>query len=210
MTTGRIIHSEACLREGADWLAAREPAFAMAFAQVGPLPLRRKAGGFGDLVSAIVSQQVSVASAEAIWQRLLDAGMTSPLTIEAASDEELRGLGLSKPKVRYLRALAMAKIDFEALARMPDPQVLDSLVKIPGIGLWTAEIYATFSLGRADVFAAGDLALQEAAKILFKLEARPSEKALRERALAWSPWRAVAARTLWAYYRISKQRDGIR
>ena len=84
-----------------------------------------------------------------------------------------------------------------------------TLVAIPGIGAWTAEIYAMFALGRADVFAPGDLALQEAARLVFGLEARPSERALRAMAEAWSPWRAVAARVLWAYYRVAKTREGV-
>ena len=92
---------------------------------------------------------------------------------------------------------------------MPAPDVIATLTAVPGIGIWTAEIYAMFSLGRADVFAPGDLALQEAARILFEADQRPSEKALRDMAAAWAPWRAVAARLLWAYYRVAKDREGI-
>ena len=92
----------------------------------------------------------------------------------------------------------------------PDEDVVASLVAVPGIGRWTAEIYAMFSLGRADVFAPGDLALQESARILFEIDERPTEKALRAMAEAWSPWRAVAARILWAYYRVAKNREGVR
>jgi DNA-3-methyladenine glycosylase II len=84
------------------------------------------------------------------------------------------------------------------------------LVRLRGIGVWTAEIYAMFSLGRADVFAPGDLALRDAAHRLFELEARPSEKVLREMSLAWSPWRSVAARLLWAWYRATRGREGVR
>ncbi|MBC7477867.1 MAG: DNA-3-methyladenine glycosylase 2 family protein, partial [Pseudorhodobacter sp.] len=87
--------------------------------------------------------------------------------------------------------------------------VVAALVAVPGIGRWTAEIYAMFALGRADVFAPGDLALQEAARLLFELDKRPSEKELRAMSLAWSPWRSVAARILWAYYRVAKSREGI-
>jgi DNA-3-methyladenine glycosylase II len=92
----------------------------------------------------------------------------------------------------------------------PDDEVVARLVELPGIGRWTAEIYAMFSLGRADVFAPGDLALQEAARMLFSLEARPTEKALRAMAGGWSPWRSIAARALWAYYRAAKGREGIK
>jgi DNA-3-methyladenine glycosylase II len=121
----------------------------------------------------------------------------------------LRGCGLSRQKIGYARAIAESGIDFAALRRMPDESVVAELVRIKGIGVWTAEIYAMFSLGRADVFAPGDLALQESAARLFALEARPGEKALREMARAWSPWRAVAARLLWAYYRVEKGREGV-
>jgi DNA-3-methyladenine glycosylase II len=105
--------------------------------------------------------------------------------------------------------LAQAGIDFKALRSVPDAEVVTTLVAVPGIGVWTAEIYAMFALGRADVFAPGDLALQEAARMLFALEARPTDKALRGMAEAWSPWRSVAARILWAYYRVAKERDGV-
>jgi DNA-3-methyladenine glycosylase II len=206
---GRIILTLDCVAEGASWLAKREPRFAHALPLVGPLPLRREADGFAALLRAIVGQQVSVASARAIWARLEDAGLTEAAVMANASDEALRAAGLSRQKARYGRALAQAGIDFNALRSVPDTGVVKALVAVPGIGVWTAEIYAMFALGRADVFAPGDLALQEAARMLFGLEARPTDKALRGMAEAWSPWRSVAARILWAYYRVAKERDGV-
>jgi DNA-3-methyladenine glycosylase II len=206
---GRIIHSPDCVREGADWLAFREPAFARALPLVLPLPLRREEDGFAALLRAIVGQQVSVASARAIWGRLESAGLTVSEAMAGAMDEDLRAVGLSRQKARYGRALAQAGIDFDALRDLPDAEVIARLVAVPGIGAWTAEIYAMFALGRADVFAPGDLALQEAARVLFGLETRPSEKALRVMAADWSPWRSVAARILWAYYRVAKDREGV-
>jgi DNA-3-methyladenine glycosylase II len=206
---GRIIQTLDCVAEGADWLARREPRFAHALTMVGPLPLRREADGFAALLRAIVGQQVSVASARAIWGRLEAAGLTEAGAMATATEEELRAAGLSRQKARYGRALAQAGIDFHALRGVPDVDVVKTLVAVPGIGVWTAEIYAMFALGRADVFAPGDLALQEAARILFGLEARPSDKALRAMAEAWSPWRSVAARVLWAYYRVAKDREGV-
>ena len=206
---GRIILTLDCVAEGAEWLAAREPAFARAMAVVGELPLRRQADGFGALLGAIVGQQVSVASARAIWGQLEAAGLTEAAAMAVASDEALRAAGLSRQKARYGRALAQAGLDFEALRGVPDAEVVRVLVAVPGIGLWTAEIYAMFALGRADVFAPGDLALQEAARVVFGLSERPSERALRAMALEWSPWRSVAARILWAYYRVAKERDGV-
>ena len=196
--------------EGAAHLAAREPRFAAALALTGPLPLRRRADGFETLFSAIVSQQVSTAAATAIWNRLAAIGATDPAGVLAATDEALRAAGLSRQKVAYGRAIAASGLDFAALRALPDEAIVAELTRIKGIGVWTAEIYAMFSLGRADVFAPGDLALQDAARQLFELDARPSEKALREMSLAWSPWRAVAARLLWAYYRVRSGKEGVR
>jgi DNA-3-methyladenine glycosylase II len=207
---GRIIETPGCVAEGAEALAGIEPRFAHALTLTGPLPLRRRKDGFEALLSAIVSQQVSVAAASAIWGKLKAARLTGPRKILWASDEDLRACGLSRQKIRYARALAEARIDYRALRQSPTEEVVSTLVTVPGIGVWTAEIYAMFSLGRADVFAPGDLALQEAARLLFELEERPAERALREMAAAWSPWRAVAARLLWAYYHVEKNREGIR
>jgi DNA-3-methyladenine glycosylase II len=206
---GRIIQSLDCVAEGCAWLAAREPAFARALPLVGALPLRREPDGFAALLRAIVGQQVSVASARAIWARLEAAGLPDVAVMAAATDDDLRAAGLSRQKARYGRALAQAGIDFSALRDIPDKGVVATLTAVPGIGVWTAEIYAMFALGRADVFAPGDLALQEAARMLFDLQARPTEKALRAMAEAWSPWRSVAARILWAYYRVAREREGI-
>ncbi len=210
MHSERIIIAPACVSEGALWLAKSEPRFAKALKLTGTLPLRRRPDGFAQLLSAIVSQQVSVAAASAIWGRLRDARLTGPRKIQWASDEALRAAGLSRQKIRYARALAEARINYAALRDAPSDAVIATLTEVPGIGVWTAEIYAMFSLGRADVFAPGDLALQEAARTLFELPERPSEHALRQMAEDWSPWRAVAARLLWAYYKIAKQREGIR
>jgi len=209
MEIGRILHSEDCMTEGAQWLARREPRFARALALCGPPPLRRRDDGFAALMGAIVSQQVSVASARAILARLESAGLTTPGAIASARDEAMRAGGLSRQKIRYIRALAEAGIDFDALRFTPDAQVVEQLITVPGIGRWTAEIYAMFSLGRADVFAPNDLALQESARVLFDLPERPREAALRRMAEDWSPWRTVAAGLLWAYYHVAKQREGV-
>jgi len=206
----RIILGSDCVAEGAAFLATLDPRFAEALAITGPLPLRRRPDGFKELLAAIVSQQVSVAAANAIWGRMKAAGLTGPRKIIWASDEDLRAAGLSRQKIKYARALAEARINFNDLRDAPLPEVIDTLTEVSGIGVWTAEIYAMFSLGRADVFAPGDLALQEAVRILFELPERPKERALREMATQWSPWRGVAARLLWAYYKHAKEREGIR
>ena len=197
------------MAEGAAWLARREPRFAEALALTGPLPLRLRPDGFAALLGAIVSQQVSVASARAISARLEAAGLAERRAVAAAEEEALRACGLSRQKIRYAQALARSDLVFDDLRALDDAGVVARLTALPGIGVWTAEIYAMFSLGRADVFAPGDLALQESARRLFGLEARPKERALREMAAEWSPWRSVAARLLWAYYRVETAREGI-
>lgn len=207
--TGRIIRADACVAEGVDWLCRADPQMARAYAATGPLPLRRRPDGFAQLFSAIVSQQVSVASARAIWGRLEAAGLTTPQAVAVQTDDALRAHGLSRQKAVYARALAEAAIDYDALREAPTDAVISTLVAVKGIGVWTAEIYAMFSLGRADVFAPGDLALQEGARMLYDLPDRPREAALRQMATRWSPWRSVAARMLWAYYHVQKQKEGI-
>lgn len=206
----RVILGDTCVLEGAEWLAGYDARFAAAMAQTGPLPLRLKPEGFDQLLNAIIGQQVSVASANAIWARMVGLDLTSEDTTARASDEDLRAAGLSQQKMRYARALAEARIDYDALREMPSDAVIKTLTQVTGIGQWTAEIYAMFSLGRADVFAHGDLALQEAARVLLDLEERPKEKQMKIIAADWSPWRSVAARVLWAYYRVVKSREGIR
>lgn len=208
--TGRIIETDACVAEGAEALRQICPRLSHAYDLTGTLPLRRRPDGFAELLSAIVSQQVSVASASAIWGRMKDARLTGPRQIARASEEDLRAVGLSRQKIRYAQELSKADIDFKMLRGKADADVITTLTRVPGVGVWTAEIYAMFSLGRADVFAPGDLALQEAARVLYELPKRPTEKELRQMAEAWSPWRSVAARILWAYYRVAKDREGIR
>lgn len=205
--TGRIILTHDDIAEGVAWLGIRDPRLAPALAL--PLPLRRWPEGFSALLDAIIGQQVSTASAAAIRVRMESAGFLDENRVAEASEEDLRAAGLSRQKARYASALARARLDYAALRVAPDDAVVAQLVALPGIGRWTAEIYAMFSLGRADVFAPGDLALQEAARLLLGLDARPSERTLRSIAEDWSPWRAVAARALWAYYRQAKGREGV-
>ena len=205
----RIIKSQKCINEGAAFLAGIEPRFERALKVTGELPLRLKPEGFERLLGAIVSQQVSVAAANAIWKRLVKANLNGPRKIMKASDNELRAVGMSRQKVRYARALAEARINFKSLRSLSATDVVSRLTRVSGIGIWTAEIYTMFSLGRADVFAAGDLALQESGRLLFGLNERPTEKEIRQMAESWSPWRAVAARLLWAYYAHAKNREGV-
>jgi DNA-3-methyladenine glycosylase II len=205
----RIIHTYDCIEEGAAWLGEREPRFAMAYALSKPVKLRRYSDGFDRLLSAIVSQQISTAAADTIWRRLEGQGLTTPQAVLEADDAVLRAAGLSGQKVRYAKALAAADIDYDGLRGLPTEEVIQRLVHVPGIGRWTAEMYAMFALGHADVFAPADLALQEGVRMLWDLPDRPKERALKDMALAWSPWRAVAARILWGYYHVVKEREGV-
>lgn len=205
-----ILNTQQDLEVGLNWLRDRNDALAHAVDISGHVPLRRRDGGFAAVLNAIVGQQVSVASANAIWGRLEAAGITAQGTMVDASDETLRECGLSRQKQRYARALCQSGIDFAALVELPTHEVIGQLTAVTGIGVWTAEIYAMFSLGRGDVFPSGDLALQEAAKLIFDLPERPKDKLLREMAEDWSPWRTVAATLFWKYYAVSKQREGIR
>ncbi|MBT9384286.1 DNA-3-methyladenine glycosylase 2 family protein [Pseudooceanicola sp. CBS1P-1] len=195
--------------EGVAWLAARDPGMAR-IAQTLPLPpLRRRPPGYAALLQIITGQQVSTASAAAIWARLEDAGLTEPNEVLKGGEEALRSCGLSRPKIRYALAIAERAPDFAALARQPGEEVIAALIALPGIGRWSAEIYALSALGHGDVLPAGDLALQEATRLLYGLDARPGEADLRARGLLWSPWRSIAARQLWSWYRAETKREGL-
>jgi DNA-3-methyladenine glycosylase II len=209
----RIIETPDDVAEGVAALCNADPRLAAMHRLTGLPPLRRTVGGFEGLAWIIISQQVSVASARAIWART--RAMFAPLTpgeLTVAGDERFRAAGLSGPKIRTLRALAQAVeggLDLEALADVEADQAHAALTAVKGIGPWTADIYLMFCLGHADAFAAGDLALQEAARLALGLDARPKSEALLTHAEAWRPWRGVAARLLWAYYAITKSgREG--
>lgn len=201
-------------------LAARDPeVVAHLLAVGGPPPLRRGEAGYEGLAAIVVGQQVSTASAAAIFGRL-KAALTRPgaaafgaADLAKADDATLRVVGLSAGKVRTLRVLAEAvragQLPLDTLATFSAEEAAARLVAIRGIGPWTAESFLLFCLGHPDAWPSGDLALQEAARIALKLDARPGAVALMAIAERWRPHRAVAARLLWSYYRAVKRRDGI-
>ena len=210
--TARIIETLDDVAEGAAYLAGIEPRFARALELTGPLPLRRRADGFETLFSAIVSQQGSTASAAAIWNRLAAIGATDAR--RRARRRATRRCGPPGCRGRRSPTAGRSRRAGSTSRRsgvLPDAGMVAELTRIKGIGVWTAEIYAMFSTRPARRLRAGR---PRAARLprgrLFELEARPSEKALREMSLAWSPWRAVAARLLWAYYRAARGREGVR
>mgnify|MGYP006272857265 CR=1 FL=1 len=207
--TERIIETLEDVAEGAAWLAAREPAFAKALDATGLPPLRRRPSGFGGLLRIVVGQQLSVAAADGVWRKLESVGCETESQLSSHADVVLQGCGLSRPKLRTARDIVAARLDYAELATLPVDDAIARLTAIRGVGPWTAEIYLMFCVGRADVFAPGDLALREGAARLFGLPERPPARDLAAMAEAWSPWRAVAARMLWAYYGAVKGREGI-
>ena len=197
------------LKEQIEALITIEPRFAGIYEQVGIPDLRRNDGGFEQLLRAMVSQQLSVAAASSIWQRLIDADLTNPKMIKAVSDDILRAQGLSKQKIRYARSLIEYDIDFEALSTISDEQVLEILTAVVGIGRWTAEMYLLFSLGRADVLAVDDLAIKVAAMDLLNLAERPTPKQLKKATENWSPHRSAASLLLWSHYGLLRNRKAM-
>jgi DNA-3-methyladenine glycosylase II len=208
------LETEADLQAGLLKLIERDPRMADLLAVGGTPPLRRRAAGFAGLASIVCAQQLSTASASAIWGRL--AAKFDPLdhhAVLSARTPTLKRAGLSAPKIKTFRNVARAvrdgSVDLEALASMPADDAHAALVTISGIGPWTADIYLLFCIGHADAFPAGDLALQEAARIAFRKRKRPAAKQLEKIAEAWRPYRGVAACVLWSYYRAVKNRDPV-
>jgi len=208
----RRIETEDDIREGLAALLLGDPRLASVIARAGEVPLRRTPAGFASLCSIIISQQVSRASADAIYGRL--SALLAPLTPEAilGSDDALfRQAGLSRPKQATLLAIAAEAaergLDLDALCGLEPAEATSRLTAIRGVGPWTAEIYLLFAAGHPDIFPAGDLALQIAAAEGLSLDARPTAKQLYAMAESWSPWRGVAARLFWAFYREMKGRE---
>jgi DNA-3-methyladenine glycosylase II len=207
------IHTEADLDAGLAALANIDPRFVPVIALAGRPPLRRRAHGYAGLAAIIVSQQLSTASAGAIWGRLTAAfDPFEPAALIRARPARLARLGLSGAKIRALKAIARAiekgEIDLAKLVDLPADAAHAALTALHGVGPWTADIYLLACLGHADAWPAGDLALQEAARLAFGLPARPTSKEMATLGDQWRPWRSIAARVLWSYYRAVKGREG--
>lgn len=193
------------IASGLEHLAAADPDMAAAIDRVGAPEQRRREPGFSALVNIIVSQQVSLQSAAAIWGRL---GETGPVTAEgvlALGEDGLRAVGFSRPKIRYAlslaRAVATKSFQPAKLAAMTDDDAMAAVTGLLGFGRWSGEIYLMFCLGRPDIWPAGDIALQEATRVVKGLDLRPGPGEVDQFAEAWRPWRSVAAHLLWRYYR---------
>ena len=194
------------LRPALEALAARDADIARHYAHCGLPPERGQPVGFAGLARIIAAQQVSAASAHAIIGRL--EATLRPVTAEGfleLDDGALKAIGLSRPKMRYCRALAedllAGRIDLDGLAALDDQAAIEHLVRAKGIGVWSAEIYLLFALRRPDVWPADDLAVQVAVQRVKGLEARPGRAEMVELAAPWRPHRSAAARFLWHLYR---------
>jgi len=208
-----LLETDAVLKRGLAALTKADPVMAR-LASEGVTPqLRKRPPGFEGLAWIVVGQQVSTASATAIWGRL--RAILEPATPEVflgLSDDSLRAAGLSAGKVRTLRGVATeiieGRLPLDELHTLPADEARNLLTRVKGIGPWTADVYLLFCLGHPDAFPSGDLAVQEAARLAYGLEQRPDAKALNALAERWRPWRGVAAKVLWAYYRVAKAREG--
>jgi DNA-3-methyladenine glycosylase II len=210
----QFLHTDADLKAALPQLILADPRLAPVAEKAGSFALRRRDAGFAGLCAIVCGQQLSTASAAAIRARLFAA--FDPFhhdTVIRARTDKLRRLGLSAPKIKSIReigkAVAKGRIDLTAVGNMDADAAHAALVALHGVGPWTADIYLLFCLGHADAFPAGDLAVQEAARIALGLRKRPDAKALTKIAQAWRPWRGVAAHLLWAYYHVVKRREGI-
>jgi DNA-3-methyladenine glycosylase II len=177
---------------------------------VGALPFGAREEGFEALMSIVASQQLSAAAADTIYRRLKAAiAPFEPQNFLTKSEELLRSCGLSAPKQRHMRSIASrlvdGSLDLDRIRTMADDEAHAHLFETKGIGPWTAEIYLMFGLGRADIWPAGDLALQVAVAESLGLKKRPDAKAMTKIGERYRPWRAVAARLFWAHARLKRE-----
>ncbi|MDC9826461.1 DNA-3-methyladenine glycosylase [Devosia sp. ZB163] len=195
-------------------LVGLDPRLGDVAARAGSFDIRRSPGGFEGLARIVTGQQVSTASADAIWSRFaLLPGALDPAGYLELSEEQVRGAGQSGGKYRALRGIAEAVVggqfDFAPLADLPAEEAIAAMTRLKGVGPWTAEIYLMFSAAHPDIFPAGDVALQRAAQWAFGLDDKPPVKDLIDMARRWSPHRSTAALLLWRYYRAVRNKEGL-
>lgn len=206
-----IIRDHSDIQAGLEALIALDPRLAVIVKASGPVPLRLNEPGFSGLASIVVSQMVSRASAEAIWRRITAAGPVTAAGYRALDPAIVATFGLSRAKAATLLHLSTAisegHFDLASVCALETGEAIRQMTALPGIGPWTAEVYLMFCGGHADIFPAGDVALQAAVAHAFGLEARPAARELAAMAGIWSPWRSVASRLFWAYYAAKMRRD---
>jgi DNA-3-methyladenine glycosylase II len=208
------LETQSDLEEAVHTLVKRDPRLKPVLDIAGMPALRRREPGFAGLAHIVCGQQLSTASAAAIWGRLSAA--FDPFDHEAvrrARTDRLGRLGLSAAKIKTLKHLAreiMAeRLNLDVLAEEDADAAHHTLISLPGIGPWTADVYLLFCLGHGDAWPAGDLAVQEGIKIGLGLQARPTEKQMAPLAEPWRPLRGAAAHLWWSYYRVVKNREGV-
>lgn len=195
-------------------LVGLDPRLALVRDFAGPVQPRINPSGFAGIAKVITGQQVSVASASAIWGRFAQVpGALDPVTYLALSEEQVRAAGFSGSKFRTVGAIAEAMVagtlDFDHLETLPAEEAVRYLVAHKGIGPWTAEVYLMFCAGHPDVFPAGDLALLKAVQHGLGLDARPTIKDMIRIAAGWTPHRSAAALLFWRYFAVMRDREGI-
>jgi DNA-3-methyladenine glycosylase II len=205
----RRLMTEADVAEGLAALVSADPRLGPVVAKAGPVAIRYRPPGFEGVARIVVAQMLSVASANAIWGKLeRELGVVNAETMLAATPEQLRVAGLSGSKIKCLTGVAEAAqggFDLAGLADLSPDEATKRLTALPGIGRWTAEIFLLFCARHADVFPSGDLALQVAVAEGLELGTRVKEKDMRVIAEAWAPWRGVAAKLFWAYYKAVRE-----
>ena len=215
-TPQKVLMMLRTVEDGFHQVGMLEPRFTQILERHGEPPSRKRRGGFETVLKIIVQQQVSIASANAIWSRvrkgvIAAGGAVNPGAVLALDEDVLRGFGLSRQKAAYAHSLAEAvdsgSLNFRRLRTMADEDVIADLVQIKGIGRWTAEIYLLAVMERPDIWPAADIALMEAARDMLKLSERPTIKEMGPLAEPWRPYRTYAARLLWLHYRHITRRE---
>ncbi|MBI2442517.1 MAG: DNA-3-methyladenine glycosylase 2 family protein [Candidatus Levybacteria bacterium] len=191
-------------KEIATYLAKKDPILKSVIGQVGPIDPRKGGNYFIELVESVVSQQLSIKAADTIWKRfiaLFPKEQVDPALTLDIPDQKIRDVGISWQKISYIKDLAKKTMEsailFEQFEIMTDEEIIQELIKVKGIGRWTAEMFLMFSMGRLDVFSYGDLGLKRAMQKLYRLRKEPSEKTALTIANKWKPYRTLGCRYLW-------------
>ena len=200
------LNSQKDVDKGLDFLSKNDDCLANLIDTTNDFSLPKRNSGFEALLKIIISQQLSTLAARSIWNKFIENDLTTKISILGASEQTLLSHGLSRQKCIYAKALANENINYDDLAKKSSEEIVSILTQIKGIGKWTAQIYCLFSLGKANIFPSGDLALQEAIKIIYGLNERPSEQDVIKISKNWHPWKSLAAHLLWAYYNKIKKK----
>ena len=202
----KTLNSQKDVNQGLNYLSKKDNCLSNLISMINDFPLPKRNSGFEALLKIIISQQLSTKAANSIWNKFIGSNLTSRTNILAANEQTLLFHGLSRQKCIYVKALANENINYDELAKKSSEEIVNRLTQIKGIGKWTAQIYCLFSLGKANIFPSGDLALQESIKIIFGLKERPSEQEVIKISEKWDPWKSLAAHLLWNYYNKIKKK----